>query len=91
VFVTREGSSRGFQELEQRYRKSYNAPEKFGELRFEDLDFMTVDAESVVVRGTWRLVRDRDTPHGRFVLVICRLSEGWRIVSDFTTVEPTGG
>ena len=91
VFVTREGSSRGFQELEQRYRKSYNAPEKFGELRFENLDFTTVDPDSVVARGTWRLLRDRDTPHGRFVLVVCRLAEGWRIVSDFTTVESTGG
>jgi beta-aspartyl-peptidase (threonine type) len=91
VFVTPEGSSRGYAELEQRYRKSYNAPEKFGELRFGDLDFTTVDGQSVVARGTWRLVRAKDTPHGRFVLVVCRLPDGWRIVSDYTTVEETGG
>jgi hypothetical protein len=91
VFVTPEGSSRGYAELEQRYRKSYNAPEKFGELHFGDLDFSTVVATSVVARGSWRLVRAKDSPHGRFVLVVCRLSEGWRIVSDFTTVEASGG
>lgn len=90
VFITPEGSSRGFAELEQRYRKSYNAPEKFGVLSFGDLDFEPVDSSSVVARGTWRLVREKDSPHGRFVLVVCRLAEGWRIVSDFTTVE-TGG
>jgi ketosteroid isomerase-like protein len=91
VFVTPEGSSRGYADLEQRYRKSYNAPEKFGELRFGDLDFSTVDTKSVLVRGTWRLVREKDGPHGRFVLVVCHLSDGWRIVSDYTTVDSNGG
>jgi ketosteroid isomerase-like protein len=91
VFVTPEGSSRGYAELEQRYRKSYNAPEKFGELRFGDLEFTTVDAKSVLARGTWRLKREKDSPHGRFVLVVCQLVDGWRIVSDYTTVEETGG
>jgi beta-aspartyl-peptidase (threonine type) len=91
VFITPEGSSRGYAELERRYRKSYNAPEKFGVLRFADLEFTTVDEKSVVARGTWRLAREKDTPHGRFVLVVCDLGDGWRIVSDYTTVEETGG
>jgi beta-aspartyl-peptidase (threonine type) len=90
VFTTPEGSSRGFAELQQRYRKSYNAPEKFGVLAFGEVEFEPVDATSLVARGTWRLERAHDSPHGRFVLVVCRLPEGWRIVSDFTTVE-TGG
>lgn len=91
VFITPEGSSRGFAELEQRYRKSYNTPEKFGVLKFENLEFGTVDAKAVVARGSWRLVREKDSPHGQFALVVCRFPEGWRIVSDFTTVESTGG
>jgi beta-aspartyl-peptidase (threonine type) len=90
VFTTPEGSSRGFEELEQRYRKSYNTPEKFGVLAFGDLAFESIDSTSVIARGAWRLSRANDSPHGRFVLVVCRLPEGWRIVSDFTTVE-TGG
>jgi ketosteroid isomerase-like protein len=91
VFVTPEGSSRGYDDLERRYRNSYNAPEKFGELRFGDLDFSTVDTKSVLVRGTWRLVRENDSPHGRFVLVVRHLPDGWRIVSDYTTVDSNGG
>jgi ketosteroid isomerase-like protein len=87
VFVTKEGSTRGFSDLEQKYRKSYNAPEKFGELKFENIECKSVDADSVVVHGTWRLLREKDTPHGRFVLVVLRLAEGWRIVSDYTTSE----
>jgi ketosteroid isomerase-like protein len=87
VFVTKEGSTRGFAELEQRYRKSYNAPEKFGELKFENIECQSVDADSVVVHGTWRLLGLPNTPHGRFVLVVLRLKEGWRIVSDYTTSE----
>jgi beta-aspartyl-peptidase (threonine type) len=90
VFVTREGSSRGFADLEQRYRGTYNAPEKFGELAFDDVRCTTVDGGSVLVQGSWRLVRESDSPRGRFVLVVCRLPEGWRIASDFTTVNTTG-
>ena len=90
VFVTREGTSRGFSELQQRYRKTYNAPEAFGELRFDGIECATVDADAVLVQGAWRLIREKDSPHGRFVLVVCRLPEGWRIVSDFTTVDSSG-
>jgi ketosteroid isomerase-like protein len=91
VFVTPEGSSRGFADLEQRYKRTYNAPEKFGELKFENVEYGTVNPKSVIVQGTWRLKRATDQPHGRFVLVVCQLAEGWRIVSDFTTVESSGG
>jgi ketosteroid isomerase-like protein len=91
VFTTPTESSRGFSELEQRYRKSYNSPEKFGELAFTDIACTTVDGDSVLVQGSWRLVRAKDSPHGRFVLIVCRFPEGWKIVSDFTTVDATGG
>lgn len=91
VFVTREESSRGYAQLEQRYRKSYNAPEKFGVLSFDDIACSSVDENSVIARGVWRLVRGTDSPYGKFVLVVCRFPEGWRIVSDFTTVDSTGG
>ena len=91
VFFTREGSSRGFADLEQRYRKTYNTPEKFGQLEFEKIESRNVDPDSVLVQGSWRLVREKDSPHGHFVLVVCRFPEGWRIVSDFTTVDSTGG
>jgi ketosteroid isomerase-like protein len=91
VFVTPEGSSRGFAELERRYRASYDAPEKFGRLAFEDVHCTLVDPASALVQGSWRLARKADSPHGRFVLVVCRLPEGWRIVSDYTTAGSTGG
>src|SRR5262245_2542445 len=57
VFTTPGDSSRGFAELQQRYRKSYNAPEKFGVLAFGEVEIEPVDSTSMVARGTWRLDR----------------------------------
>lgn len=88
VFMTREGSTRGHAETLARYRASYDRPEKFGALAFEDLDVSPLDAETAVVRGGWRLRRAKDEPHGRFVLVLRRFAEGWRVVSDYTTSDP---
>lgn len=88
VFMTREGSTRGFAETLARYRRSYADPSRFGRLAFSDLSFETVDLETVLARGAWRLHETKDEPHGRFVLVVRRFREGWRIVSDYTTSEP---
>ncbi len=85
VFMTKEGTTRGHAETLARYRKSYDTPEKFGWLAFEELDVSPVDHETAVVRGVWRLKERKGEPHGRFVLIVRRFPEGWKVVSDYTT------
>jgi hypothetical protein len=88
VFATREGVTRGHAETLARYRKSYDAPEKFGTLIFEIAAIDGLDVETAVVRGTWRLRRAADEPNGAFALVVRRFREGWRVVVDYTTSDP---
>jgi hypothetical protein len=88
VFMTRKGSTRGFRETLDQYRRSYDRPEKFGRLSFDELRFETLDAETTVALGAWRLFDAPGEPHGRFVLVLRRFAEGWRVVSDYTTSDP---
>jgi ketosteroid isomerase-like protein len=88
VFMTREGSTRGFRETLERYRRSYDRPESFGRLTFEDLRFERIDAETMLALGGWRLGDAAAAPHGRFALVLRRFAEGWRVVSDYTTSDP---
>jgi beta-aspartyl-peptidase (threonine type) len=85
VFASKDGVTHGHAATLARYRKSYDTPEKFGRLAFTDLVVGPVDEETAVVTGAWRLVRAKDEPHGRFVLIVRKFPEGWRVVSDYTT------
>ncbi|HYC76515.1 MAG TPA: nuclear transport factor 2 family protein [Planctomycetota bacterium] len=88
VFMTPEGSTRGHAETLARYRRSYDRPDRFGVLTFDALEFSALDGDTAVVDGRWRLRRAADAPAGRFLLVVRRLPEGWRVVSDYTVSDP---
>jgi ketosteroid isomerase-like protein len=71
----------------ERYRRRYADREAMGQLSFSRLRFESLDAETAIVLGRWRLQRARDSPHGRFVLVMRKRQGQWRIVVDYTTAE----
>jgi ketosteroid isomerase-like protein len=59
-----------------------------GTLTFSDLEITLSSSDSAVASGRWKLQRAGDQPHGRFTLILRRLSEGWRIVHDHTSAAP---
>ncbi len=85
VFISGANLTRGYNEVLGRYKKSYNSREKMGKLEFSDLQVRAVSSSVVIATGIWRLIRLKDSPWGRFTLIIERKPEGWRIVYDHTS------
>lgn len=85
VFVSGDAVTRGWQTVLDRYKKGYDSREKMGTLSFSDLEITPLGKDSAVVLGSWKLIRAKDTPHGRFTLIFRKTAPGWRIVHDHTS------
>ena len=85
VFVSGDNVTRGWQPTLDRYKKSYDTPEKMGTLMFTDLRISVLSKDAAVVLGSWSLTRARDNPNGKFTLIFRKFDEGWRIVHDHTS------
>lgn len=85
VFVSGDTVIRGWQTVLDRYRKTYNSPEKMGRLQFSELEIHPVSHDAAIALGRWQLTRAGDAPRGRFTLVFRRIAGRWRIVHDHTS------
>lgn len=85
TFISGDTVARGWQTVHDRYKKSYDTPEKMGTLAFSELEIKQLSEFYASATGRWQLTRAKDTPHGRFALLFRRTSAGWRIVQDTTT------
>jgi len=85
TFISGDTVARGWQVVTDRYKKSYDTPEKMGTLAFSELEIKQLSEFYASATGRWQLTRAKDTPHGRFALLFRRTSAGWRIVQDTTT------
>ena len=85
VFISGDNVTRGWQMVTDRYKRSYNSPEKMGVLTFSDLETTILCNDAAVVIGKWHLKRAGDEPHGRFSLVFRKTKQGWKIVQDHTS------
>jgi ketosteroid isomerase-like protein len=85
TFASGDNVNRGWQNVLDRYKKTYGTRAKMGTLTFGDLEIKMLGKNSALVLGKWSLARESDNPHGRFSLVFRKFKEGWRIVHDHTT------
>ena len=85
TFISGDTMTRGWQTVHDRYKKSYDTPEKMGTLAFSELEIKPLGEFYASVVGRWQLTRAKDTPQGRFALIFRRTNAGWRIVQDTTT------
>lgn len=88
VFVSGDDVTRGWQTVRDRYLKKYDDRTKMGTLTFSDLEITMLSADSAIALGRWELKRANDNPHGRFTLILRRMTNGWRIVHDHTSAAP---
>lgn len=86
VFCSGATVSKGWDATLERYRKRYLAEgREMGKLRFESLEVEPLGPDAAFARGEyWLRMSDGQEPHGRFTLVLRRLSGAWRIVHDHT-------
>lgn len=87
-FLSGGSWTRGYRPTLERYRASYAAADKeMGTLSFSELDPHLLSDDSGFVRGKWRLEFASKPPTwGLFTLIFRRFPEGWRIVSDHTSL-----
>lgn len=87
-FLSGGSWTQGYQPVLEHYRERYQAGGKdMGTLTFTDLDARTLCDDAAFVRGKWRLEFEHEEPMwGLFTLVMRRFPEGWRIVSDHTSL-----
>ena len=88
VFAGSGGILHGWSALRERYRKNYPDRAAMGTLAFSDLEVTPLCAGAALVVGKWHLARHAGPIGGVFTLVLRQFPEGWRIVSDHTSVVP---
>jgi ketosteroid isomerase-like protein len=88
-FVSRSGITYGWKNVLERYKASYNTPEKMGVLTFNLLHFDAlnqVEIEKVYqVTGRWQVVQKEDKLEGFFTLILKKINGQWKIICDHTS------
>jgi len=88
TFSGKEGITRGYQPVLERYRKKYNSSEAMGSLKFSEIEARMLGAEAALVLGRFELTRSAaggGNASGRFTLVLRNTPKGWKIVHDHTS------
>jgi ketosteroid isomerase-like protein len=89
LFLSDDEVHVGFDEMLARYKKSYPDAKSMGQLSFESLKFMNIDATHLVCTGTF-VLQDKAKPAaaerwGRFGLIFRKDNSVWKIAVDYTT------
>ncbi len=87
TFVSGDALTRGWRTVLERYKSRYDTRAKMGTLAFTELELKPLSEFYFMATGRWQLTRERDTPRGRFTLILRRTNAGWRIVHDHTSSE----
>lgn len=98
TFSGATGVTRGWEEVRERYERSYWAPgAQRDSLRFQALEVTPLGPGYALALGQYILYRpeegDRVTSEGFFSLVLQRMDGTWKIIHDHTSAAPleTGG
>jgi|SRR5487761_169603 len=87
-FVNAEGIFQGWQDVLNRYERTYPNRAVMGRLTFSGLEIHVLCPDTGYVVGRFRLQRAKDTPQGVFTLIFHKFPEGWKIINDHTTEFP---
>jgi uncharacterized protein (TIGR02246 family) len=86
TFVSGKDITRGWQETFDRYKKRYQAEGKeMGKLAFSDVEVQILAPGVAMVTGKFELTLSKESPSGRYTLIVKKLDEGWRIIHDHTS------
>ena len=74
----------GWQNTLKRYKEGYPTKSTMAKLGFEILDLQLISQKNATLKGKWRLIREKDHPHGLFWLNIEKFDRNWLITKDST-------
>ncbi|MBS3913518.1 MAG: DUF4440 domain-containing protein [Bacteroidetes bacterium] len=83
-FITKKGTTYGWDSTLARYLRSYPNREKMGRLEFTLDSTELLGSEYGHITGRWKLLRASDTPQGYFSLITRETKEGPKICIDHT-------
>jgi len=84
-FVGSGGIKRGYNEVMERYKKSYPDKATMGHLSFSNQTIHVLDPKSAYVVGEFHLERESGNASGVYTLIVRKFPEGWRIVHDHSS------
>ncbi|HKO00184.1 MAG TPA: nuclear transport factor 2 family protein [Thermoanaerobaculia bacterium] len=87
TFFSGANVTHGWQPTLDRYRKKYQGEGKeMGTLTFADVTIDVIANDTAFVRGAWHLaMKQGDSPHGLFTLLMKKTNDGWKIVHDHSS------
>lgn len=88
TFNGKDGVTRGYRPVLERYRKRYGTREAMGVLKFSEIEVRMLGEDAALVLGRFELTRSKaggGNASGRYTLVLRKTAAGWRIVHDHTS------
>jgi uncharacterized protein (TIGR02246 family) len=88
TFSGRDGVTRGYRPVLERYRTKYATREAMGTLRFSEIEVRLLNGSAALVLGRFHLTRSPaggGDASGRFTLILQKSPQGWKIVHDHTS------
>lgn len=87
-FVGSGGIKRGYDEVMERYKKSYPNAEAMGHLSFSSQTIHVLDPKAAYVVGEFHVARKTGDLSGVYTVIVRKFPEGWRIVHDHSSAYP---
>jgi ketosteroid isomerase-like protein len=89
VFLSGGTITRGYEPVLARYKANYQgAGKEMGRLAFSETELELLAPEVALARGRWELVmKDGKRIGGRYSLLLRKLSAGWRVVQDHSSID----
>ncbi len=84
TFIGRSGINKGWQTTKDNYIKGYPDKAAMGRLEFEVLELVPLSETFYRMVGTYKLIREKDTPSGIFTLLWQKIDGHWKIIYDHT-------
>jgi len=84
-FASKNGLTKGYKTLLNRYKENYPGEKEMGQLTFELLQHKSLGSEHMLVVGSWKLQNNGSNPSGYFSLIWKNTSRGWKIIHDHTS------
>ena len=88
TFSGKDGVTRGYRPVLERYRQRYSTREAMGRLAFSEIELRMLGEDAALVLGKFQLTRSLaggGDSSGRFTLVLRRTPDGWKIIHDHTS------
>jgi len=85
MFVNKEKVIYGYDNILERYKRTYPNPDSMGKLKFDFMAFDAISADAYFVIGKYHLTREMGDLEGHFSLLWKKINGNWVIVADHSS------